>query len=85
MVLCTLYRKNTSAWCNLILELTNIGLLAKIKVLGVLPAHLPLVMGVGIVLVSVLPLVCAGFVYCHCTDRWAVLHNTHGKDSGAFR
>ena len=53
-----------------------LGLLAKIKVLGVLPAHS---------LVSVPPLSCAGFVCCHCTGRWAVLDNTHGKDSGAFR
>ena len=61
-----------------------LGLLAKIKVLGVLPAHLPLVLDAGI-LVSVPPLSCAGFVCCHCTGRWAVLDNTHGKDSGAFR
>ena len=27
----------------------------------------------------------SGFVYCHCTGRQAVLDNTHGKDSGAFR
>ena len=60
-------------------------LLAKIKVLGVLPAHLPLVLDAGTVLVSVPPLSCAGFVCCHCTGRWAVLDNTHGKDSGAFR
>ena len=26
----------------------------------------------------------AGFVCCHCTGTWAVLDNTHGKDSGAF-
>ena len=31
------------------------------------------------------PLICAGFVYCHCTGKWAVLDNIHGKDSGAFR
>ena len=29
--------------------------------------------------------ICAAFVYCHCTGRWAVLDNTLGKDSGAFR
>ena len=60
------------------------GLLAKIKVLSVLPAHLPLVLDAG-VLVSVPPLSCAGFVRCHCTRRWAVLDNAHDKDSGAFR
>ena len=61
---------------------------AKIKVLEVfevLPAHLPLVLDAGTVLVSVPPLICAGFVYCDCTGRWAVLDNTHSKDSGAFR
>ena len=58
--------------------------LAKIKVLGVLPVHLPLVLDAGI-LVSVLQLSFAGFVCCHCTGRWAVLDNTHGKNSGAFR
>ena len=63
---------------------TLLGLLAEIKVLGVLPAHLPLVLDAGI-LVSVPPLSCAGFVCCHCTGRCAVLDNTHGKDSGAFR
>ena len=61
-----------------------LGLMAKIKVLGVLPAHLPLVLDAGI-LVSVPPLSCACFVCCHCTGRWAVSDNTHGKDSGAFR
>ena len=61
-----------------------LGLLAKIKVLGVLPAHLPLVLDAGI-LVSVPPLSCAGYVCCHCTGRRAVLDNTHGKGSGAFR
>ena len=34
--------------------------------------------------ISVPPLSCAGFVCCHCTGRWAVLDNTHDKDSGAF-
>ena len=62
-----------------------LGLLAKIKVLGVLQAHLPLVLDAGTVLVSVPPLICAGFVCCHCTRRRAVLDNTHGKDNGAFR
>ena len=65
--------------------LSLLGLLAKIKVSGVLPAHLPLILDAGTVLVSVPPLSCAGFVCCHCTRRWAVLDNTHGKDSGAFR
>ena len=27
----------------------------------------------------------AGLVYCHCTGRWALFDNMHGKDSGAFR
>ena len=53
--------------------------------LGVLPAHLPLVLDAGSVLLSVPPLICAGFVYCHCTGMWAVLDNTHGKDCGPFR
>ena len=39
-----------------------LGLLAKIKVAGVLPAHLPLVLDAGTVLVSVPLLSCAGFV-----------------------
>ena len=58
---------------------------AKIKVSGVLPAHLPLVLDAGTVLVSVPPLSCAGYVCCHCTRRRAVVDNTHGKDSGALR
>ena len=33
---------------------------------------------------SVPPLSCAGFVYCHCIRRRAVLDNTHGKNSDAF-
>ena len=61
-----------------------VRVLVKIKGFGVLPAHLPLVSDADI-LVSVPPLSCAGFVCCHCTRRWAVLGNTHGKDSGAFR
>ena len=60
-------------------------LLAKIKVLCELPAHLPLVLDAGTALGSVPPSGCAGFVYCHCTGRWAVLDNTHGKHSWAFR
>ena len=63
--------------------LSLIGLLAKIKVLGVLPAHLSLVLDAGTVKESNPPLSCAGFV--HCTGRLAVLDNTHGKYSGAFR
>ena len=55
------------------------------KVLGVLPAHWPSVLGADTVLVSVPPLICVGFVYCHCTGRWAVSDNLHGKDSGACR
>ena len=69
--------------CSRVSLVSLIGLLAKIKVLGVLPAHLILVLDAGI-LVSVPPLICAGFVYCHCTGRRAVLDNTHGKDSGAL-
>ena len=65
--------------------LTSLATMAMIKVSGVLPAHLPLVFDAGTVLVSVPPLSCAGFVCCHCTRRRAVLDNTHGKDSGAFR
>ena len=61
------------------------SLLAKIKVLDVLPAHIPLVLDAGTVLVSVSPLICTGFVYCHCTGRWPVLDNTHDKESCAFR
>mgnify|MGYP001800022204 CR=1 FL=1 len=30
-------------------------------------------------------LIWTGFVYSHCTGRWAVFDNTHGKDSDAFR
>ena len=67
------------------LLLLEYGLTARIKVFGVLPAHLPLVLDAGTVLVSVPSMVCAGFVYCHCTGRWAVLDNTPGKDIGAYR
>ena len=38
----------------------------------------------GTVLESVPLLICAGFVYCHCTRRWEMFHNTHGKDSGVY-
>ena len=62
----------------------TIGLLAKIKLLGVLTFDLGRT-AAGTVFVSVLLLICAGFVYCHCTGRWAVLDNTHSKDRGAFR
>ena len=61
-----------------------LGLLAEIKVFGALPAHLTLVLDAGTALVSIPPLKCAGFVNCHCTGRWVVLDNTHGKDSGVF-
>ena len=50
-----------------------------------LRSHWPLILDAGTGLVSVLLLSCAGYVYCHCTGRWAVLDNTHGNDSGAFR
>ena len=49
-----------------------------------LPARWPLVLDAGTVLLSITPFICAGFVYCHCTGRWAVLDNTYGKDSGVF-
>ena len=39
-----------------------LGLLAKIKLKGVLPAHLPLVLDAGTVLEFVPPLSCAGFL-----------------------
>ena len=45
----------------------HLGLFAKIKVFGVLPAHWPLILDEGTVLESVPPLICAGFAYCHCT------------------
>ena len=61
-----------------------LGLLAEIKEYGVLPAHIPLILDAGTVLVSDPLLIWAGIVYCHCTVRWAVLDNTHGKDNGAF-
>ena len=70
--------------CSRVSLVSLIGLLAKIKVLGVLPAHLPLILDAGTVLVSVPPLSCAGFVCCQCTGRWAVLDNTRSKCGGAF-
>ena len=57
--------------------ISRVVLLAKIT--------LALVLEAGTDLVSVPLLICAGFVYCHCTGRWAVLDNTHCNDSGAFR
>ena len=44
-----------------------------------------LVLDAGTVLISIPLLTCAGFVYCHCAGRWAVLDNTNGKDRDAFR
>ena len=44
---------------------------------GVLSAHWPLILHAGTVLESLPLLICAG--------RWAVFHNTHGKESYAFR
>ena len=77
---------NEKRWLLNIIKLTLLlGLLAKIKVLGVLPAHFPLVLDAGTVLVSVPPLSCTGLVCCHCTRSWLVLDNTHSKDSSAFR
>ena len=69
----------------LLIPIEPVGLFAKIKALGVLPAHLPLVLDAGTVLVSVPPFSCEGFVCCHCTRGRALLDNTHGKDRGAFR
>ena len=66
------------------IERLLLGLSAKIKRSGVLPAHLPLGLDAGI-LVPAPQLSCAGFVCCHCTGRWAVLDNTHGNDSTSFR
>ena len=51
---------------------------------GVLPAHWPLVLDAGTVLVSVPSLICAGFMYCHRIVRRTVLDNTPSKDSGTF-
>ena len=59
--------------------LTSRAISSKIKVFGVLPAHLPLVLDAGTVFVFVQPFLCAYFVHCHCTGRWAVLDDTHGK------
>ena len=58
-----------------------LGLLTTIKVFGVLPAHCHLILDAGTVLESVL----IDIVYCHGTQRWAVLDTTHCKESGAFR
>ena len=49
-----------------------LGLLPKINVFGGLAAHWPLVWDACTVLVSVSPLIWAGFGDCHCTGRWAV-------------
>ena len=46
---------------------------------AVLPANWPFVLDAGAVLVSLPSLICAGFVYFHCTGRWMVLNNKHGK------
>ena len=64
------------------LLLLKYGLTARANVLGVFPAHLPFILDAGTVLVSVPPLICAGFVCCHCTGRWAVLDNAHCKVIG---
>ena len=47
----------------------------------------PLILDVGTVLESGSPLICASFVCFHLTGTggWAVLDNTHGKDSDASR
>ena len=49
--------------------LSLLALLATIKVLDVLPAHLPLILDVGTVLASIQLLMWAGFVYCHCIGQ----------------
>ena len=67
------------------LLLLKYGLTARINVLGVFKAHLPFILDAGTVLLSVPSLISAGFVYCHCTGRWAVLDNAHCKDIGAYR
>ena len=53
-----------------------LGLLAESKEYGVLPAHIPLILDGGTVLVSDPLLICAGIVYCHfegCIPLKAVL------------
>ena len=55
-----------------------------IKVFGMLPAHNILVSDAGTVFLSISLLIYASFAYCHCSGRWAVLDNTHSKDSSAF-
>ena len=59
-----------------------LALLATIKVFGVLPAHCHLLLDAGTVFESVPLLI--DIVNCHGTQRWAVLDNTHCKESGAF-
>ena len=54
------------AWASLSLSESS-RLLAKIKVFGVLPAQWPLFLDAGTVLVTIPPLIRAGFVYWHCT------------------
>ena len=61
-----------------------LGLLANIKLFGMVPAHQPLIFDVGTVLVYIPLLICAGFVYSDRTGQWVVLDNTHGKDGGVF-
>ena len=48
-----------------------------------LPEHCASVMNQGPVLVFPPIMICADFVRFHCTGRWAVIDNIHGKDSGA--
>ena len=50
---------------SIILADNTTRLLAKIKVLGVLPAHFPLVLDEGTDLVSVPLLICAGLLSLH--------------------
>ena len=88
----SLLSNSTETWIvmwlsNIMPFMQLISSLQHIEVMGVLPAHLPLVLDAGIfpgILVSIPPLRCAGFGCCYCTGRWGVLDNTHGKDSGAF-
>ena len=66
--------------CTLHLIHKLLGPLAEIKVFGVLSTHWPLILDVGTVSEYTPQLICAGFVYCHCTGRWAVFDNIQWKE-----
>ena len=55
-------------------KILAVNLLAMIKVFGVLQSTLHFNLWCWHCLG-----ICAGFVYFHCTGRWAVKDNTHGK------